>query len=74
MQKAVIIGFSHMHVNEVALYLSEQPEFTLVGAADVESSAERIPSYRYTPLWNLENVRVNYCSVIYDDYKKCLMS
>ena len=72
MQKAVIIGFSHMHVNEVALYLSEQPEFTLVGAADVESSAERIPPYRYTPLWNLENVRENYCNVIYDDYRRML--
>ena len=26
--KAVIIGFAHMHVNEVALYISEQPIYT----------------------------------------------
>ena len=37
MIKAVIIGFAHMHVNEVALYISEQPDFELVGAADVDS-------------------------------------
>lgn len=70
--KAVIIGFSHMHVNEVALYMSEQPDFELVGAADVPSDVECIPSLRYTPSWNLENVKQNYCSNIYDDYKVML--
>ena len=34
MIRAVIIGFSHMHVNEVALYITEQNAFELVGAAD----------------------------------------
>ena len=29
MIKAVIIGFAHMHVNEVALYISEQPDMEL---------------------------------------------
>ena len=33
MKRAVIIGFSHMHVNEVALYLSEQPDFELVSGS-----------------------------------------
>ena len=72
MIKAVIIGFSHMHVNEVALYISEQKDFVLAAAADVESCVEKIPMLRYTPAWNLENVRKNYCSNIYDDYKKML--
>ena len=70
--KAVIIGFSHMHVNEVALYISEQEDFELVGAADVKSSVDDIPPLRYTPKWNLENVRENYCKNIYDDYKQML--
>ncbi len=70
--KAVIIGFSHMHVNEVALYISEQPMFELVGAADVKSTVEDIPPLRYTPKWNLANVRDNYCNNIYDDYKAML--
>lgn len=72
MIRAAIIGFSHMHVNEVALYMSEQPDFELVGAADVASSVEAIPALRYTPAWNKENVRTNYCANIYDDYKQML--
>ncbi len=72
MIKAVIIGFSHMHVNEVALYISEQKSFELVGAADVPSTVEDIPALRYTPKWNLLNVKENYCSNIYDDYKVML--
>ena len=57
MIKAVIIGFSHMHVNEIALYISEQPDFVLAAAADVKSEAEEIKDYIYTPKWNLENIR-----------------
>lgn len=72
MIRAVIIGFSHMHVNEVALYLSEQPDFELVGAAGVKSNLPEIPPLRYTPKWNLENVKTNYCSNIYDDYRAML--
>lgn len=84
MIKAVIIGFAHMHVNEVALYISEQPDTELAAIADVKMSAvsekgakqtnsyEEIPPYRYTQGWNQENVRQNYCSNWYDDYKEML--
>lgn len=72
MIKAVIIGFSHMHVNEIALYIKEQADFELCAAADVPSDVQKIPPLRYTPEWNLQNVRENYCSNIYDDYKKML--
>ncbi len=72
MIKAVIIGFSHMHVNEVALYVSEQPSFELAAAADVPSDVEEIEALRYTPVWNKENVRENYCANIYEDYKQML--
>ena len=72
MIKAVIIGFSHMHVNEIALYIKEQPNTELVGAAEAPSDAEKIPDLRYTPLWNMENVRDNYCPNIYEDYMQML--
>ncbi len=72
MIKAVIIGFSHMHCNEVALYISEQPDFLLAAIADVPSKAEPIPPYRYTPVWNLNNVKSNYCDNVYDDYRTML--
>lgn len=72
MIKAVIIGFAHMHVNEVALYISEQPDFEFSGIADVASGVEDITAYRYTKLWNQKNVRENYCDDFYDDYKEML--
>ena len=72
MIKAVIIGFSHMHVNEVSLYISEHPEMELAAVADVPSTVEAIPGLRYTPLWNMENVKANYCDNVYDDYTKML--
>ena len=72
MIKAVIIGFSHMHCNEIALYISENPNTELVGIADVKSNLEPIYAYTYTPAWNLENVRKNYCSNYYGDYREML--
>ena len=69
MIKAVIIGFSHMHCNEVALYVSENPDFSLVGIAEIKSGLEDIHAYTYTPVWNLENVKNNYCDNCYDDYR-----
>lgn len=72
MIKAVIIGFAHMHVNEIALYISEQPDFKLVGVADVKSGVEEIADLRYTAKWNLENVSKNYCKNVYEDYRKML--
>lgn len=70
--KAVIIGFSHMHVNEIALYIKEAKGIELCAAADVPSKAEAIAPKRYTPAWNLRNVKENYCSDIYEDYRQML--
>ena len=42
MIKAVIIGFAHMHVNEIALYMSEQPDFELVAIADMPAKIPEI--------------------------------
>ncbi|MBR0277498.1 MAG: Gfo/Idh/MocA family oxidoreductase [Clostridia bacterium] len=72
MIKAVIIGFAHMHVNEIALYMSEQPDFELIGIADIPAQTPEISQSRYTRAWNLKNVADNYCSTVYDDYKNML--
>ena len=72
MFRAVILGFSHMHVNEIAMYLDEQPDFELVGIAEVPSEAETIPPLRYTPFWNLNNVKEKYCDNVYEDYTQML--
>lgn len=67
--KAVIIGFSHMHVNEVALYIHERPDMELCAVAAVPSKAEPVAPFRYTHDWNLRNVRENYCPEVYGDYR-----
>jgi len=72
MIKAVIIGFAHMHVNEVALYISEEESMSLAACADVKPEIEELTKTRYTRGWNIENIRENYCSNIYDDYIKML--
>lgn len=70
--KAVIIGFAHMHVNEVAMYVNDQPDMVLCACADIPPDVEELNSCRYTRGWNLENVKKNYCSNIYTDYIKML--
>lgn len=72
MIKAVIIGFAHMHVNEIALYIHEEEGIELIAAADVKPEIAEIMPARYTREWNKENVRKNYCGNIYDSYEEML--
>lgn len=68
----VIIGFAHMHVNEVALYIEGQPETTLIGIADLPAKTPENTEKRYTRAWNLKNVATLSKAPVYDDYKKML--
>lgn len=70
--RAAIIGFAHMHVNEVALYIHNEPDMELVAVSDTKNSITELPKTRYTRAWNVENVKTNYCSNFYDDYKAML--
>lgn len=72
MIKAVIIGFAHMHVNEIALYIHEQPDISLVGCADVPAAVQEKTNARYTRSWNIKNVSENYGVRVYDDYSVML--
>ena len=54
-KKAVIVGCSHMHANEIAKYIAETPEFRGVGVCPL-LEGETVPPYRYTPAWNANNV------------------
>lgn len=72
MIKAAIIGFSHMHVNEVALYISEHKDYKLCGISDTVIRTENAKAKRYTPDWNFANVKNNYCPDYYTDYRNML--
>ena len=42
MIRAVIVGFAHMHVNEIAMYIDEQPDMELVGCAEIQPEQPEI--------------------------------
>ena len=42
MIKAVIIGFAHMHVNEVALYIKNERDIDLVACADTKAEIKEL--------------------------------
>lgn len=69
MFKAVIIGFAHMHVNEIAQYIDEQEDFELIGFADVPPDMPEETQARYTRAWNIKNNSEKFGLKPYDDYK-----
>lgn len=71
--RAVIIGFGHMHANEIAQYISEQPDFELVGGADIAPAVPELTSARYTRAWNREFVAKTYNVPICGDYISMLV-
>ena len=72
MIRTVIIGFAHMHVNEIALYIDGQPETALIGLSDIAPEIPENTDKRYTRAWNLENVRKLSSAPVYPDYKEML--
>ncbi len=72
MIRAVIIGFAHMHVNEIAQYITEQEDFSLVGFADVPLESQELTDARYTRAWNIKNNSEKYGITPHCDYKTML--
>ena len=70
--RAVIIGFAHMHVNEIAQYINEQEDFELVGMADVPPQTPEATTARYTRAWNLKNNSERYHITPHDDFREML--
>ena len=70
--RAVIIGFAHMHVNEIAAYISEEESFELSGIADLPPEKPEKTRARYTRAWNLENVSGKTGVVPDGDYRAML--
>ncbi len=66
--KVAIIGFAHMHVNEISQYIREEPGMRLVGIADVKPDMQELVKRRYTRQWNIDNVAAMHTLVPYDDY------
>lgn len=72
MTRAVIIGFAHMHVNEIAQYISDHKDFELIGFADIPADRPETTDARYTRAWNIQNNRDKYGLTPYEDYTQML--
>jgi glucose-fructose oxidoreductase len=67
--KVVIIGFAHMHINEVAACFYAHPKIKLAACADTVPAVPEIHEGPYTRGWNLRFVREHYgIEKVYDDY------
>lgn len=53
--KVGIIGFGHMHINNVALHFAENPRTDLVSCSDVKPLVEELRAAPYTREWNMEH-------------------
>lgn len=72
MIRAVIIGFAHMHVNEVTEYIKNAEQMELVGMADIPPFTKELTDATYTRTWNLKNNSKKFNMKPYDDYKQML--
>ncbi len=70
--RAVIVGCAHMHVNEIALYLSQQPDSELCGIATTPSDLPPAGGKRYTAEWNLANIASQYNTPVYESWQEML--
>lgn len=65
-----IIGFGHMHINDVAMQFVNNPRTRIVACADTEPAVAEVRPAPYTRAWNLENAKENFGSPnVYGDYK-----
>ena len=70
--KVVIVGFAHVHINDVAKHFYEHPRIDLCGAADVPPHMpEMKPGAIYTREWNIYCCK-NYNIPKFDDWKQML--
>ncbi|MCL2057516.1 MAG: Gfo/Idh/MocA family oxidoreductase [Oscillospiraceae bacterium] len=68
-----IIGFGHMHINEVALSFHKNPNVRIAAIADTKPDVAELRSAPYTREWNLDRAHQNYPEAkVYDCYHKML--
>jgi len=68
-----IIGFAHMHINNVAALYGQHPQVQWVACADTVPDVPELRKAPYTRQWNLENALTNLgIPKAYDDYREML--
>ncbi|MFP3897333.1 MAG: Gfo/Idh/MocA family protein [Anaerolineales bacterium] len=73
MYRLGIIGFAHMHVNNVAALFGEHPQVEWVACADTVPATPELRKAPYTREWNLEHVMESQgIPKVYEDYREML--
>jgi predicted dehydrogenase len=71
--KVCIIGFGHMHVNDVAAYFSENPRTDVVAVADTVPDIPELRIAPYTRGWNMDFCQKKFhIDKKYTDYREML--
>lgn len=67
--KTVIIGFAHMHINDVGACFAAHPRIRMTACADTAPLTEELNHGPYTREWNMHFARENFgIEKTYDDY------
>ena len=71
--KVVIIGFGHMHINDVGAHFAEHPRVDLIACADTVPVVPELRAAPYTREWNVEFAKKNFgIKNVYEDYIEML--
>lgn len=72
--KVCIVGFAHVHINDVARHFFDHPEIDLVGCADTMPVVPELkPGAIYTREWNIKYCSENFRIAVYQDWKEMLL-
>jgi glucose-fructose oxidoreductase len=71
--RLAVIGFAHMHINNVLALFARHPQVQLVAGADTIPARPELRKAPYTRQWNLDHAIANLgLPKKYDDYRKML--
>lgn len=71
--RVCIVGFAHVHINDVAAHFAHHPQMALVGCADMPAAhPETMPGAPYTRAWNLRYCHEQFGAPIYPDWQAML--
>ena len=70
--KVVIVGFGHVHINDVAAHFAEHPRIDLCACADTIPIVKELKVAPYTREWNINFCSKKFNMKIYSDWVKML--
>ena len=71
--KVVIVGFAHVHINDVAQHFYDNPRIDLAACADLPPKvAEMRTDAPYTRQWNLKYCSGRFSLKVYEDWIEML--